>query len=62
MEIKVNKTLTLILSQDEARLVAGLLMDQCIHGDCPFLDQDCDRKEHPICCVMGELLNKALER
>lgn len=61
MEIKAKKTLTLILSQDEARLVAGLLMDHCIHDDCPFVDQDCDGKEHPICYVMGELLNKALE-
>lgn len=61
MEIKVKKTLALILSQDEARLVAGLLTDQCIHGDCPFVDRDCEGKEHPICCLMGELLNKALE-
>lgn len=61
MEIKVKKTLTLILSQDEARLVAGLLVGQCIHGDCPFVDRDCDGKEHPACYAMGELLNKALE-
>lgn len=65
MEMEVQKTLTLILSQDEARLVAAhCIHAPCpfrVHDGCPFLHQPCRETDHPACYKLGEAIHKALE-
>lgn len=60
MDMKSEVTVTLVLKQKEALLVAGLLKTGCTHEDCPLVNsRGCGTVNGP-CYLMGQKIEEAI--